>query len=183
MPEAGMIHFYAELPAWLFDGFFSTNRWLHLVASTLLVGGVLFFVFVVPIATADLPIGQQLSVFGRARWMFRKIVGWSALALIATGGVSLWRMWPIYNIVQTDVRGFWSSSTPWALAHLGASILGMAILIRVTATRKIAEHPVPLMWVVLGLLLSGMLLASVSRQLGLNIDDPGTNRKASLPVR
>jgi len=183
MPKPEVILQFAELPTWLFDALFSTNRWLHLVASTLLVGGVLFFVFVVPIATADLAIEQRLAVFGRARWIFRKIVGWSIVALLATGGLSLWRLWPIYIAVQSDVHSFWSNSTPWALAHLTLAVLGAAILIRVTGTRKIRDHPVPWMWAVLALLLVGMLVASVARQLRLDIDDRTLHQNVPLATK
>jgi hypothetical protein len=183
MPRPEVIPALAELPAWLFNAFFATNRWLHLVAGTLLVGGVLFFVFVVPIATAELKVEHQLTVFGKARWMFRKIVGWSVLALLVTGGLSLWRMWSIYRIIQADAPSFWSSSTPWALAHLTVAVLGAAILIRVTATRKIRNHPVPWMWVVLALLLAGMLLASISRQLRLDIDDRTLHQSVPLAAK
>lgn len=171
MPQPEMIARPPELPAWLFNSVFSINRWLHLVASTMLVGGVLFFVFVVPIATADLKAEQQVTVFGRARWMFRKVVGWSLVALVVTGCLSLWRMWTIYSGVRSDAPGLWSGSAPWAVSHLAVAVVGAAILVRVTATRKIHGHPVPWMWVVLALLLIDILLASISRQMRLDIDD------------
>jgi hypothetical protein len=161
----------AHLPSWLFNSANSTNRWLHLVATTSLVGGVLFFMFVVPIATSDLKVEHQLAVFGKARWIFRKIVVWSVLALVVTGGFSIWRMWPIYSFDESDVHSAWASPNHWAIAHVIFAILGAAILIRVTATRRILGHPVGWLRVVLGLLLVAMLVASIARQLSLNVDD------------
>ena len=76
---------------------FTVNRWVHLVAATVLVGGVLFFEFVVPLATADLKEEQQLAVFGRARWVFRNVVWLSVAMLILSGAVSLWRNWLLYE--------------------------------------------------------------------------------------
>src|SRR3954466_8346076 len=66
-----------EMPTWLYNTAFPLNRWLHVVASALLVGGVLFLEFVVPLATADLKEEQQVAVFGRARWAYRKVVWFS----------------------------------------------------------------------------------------------------------
>src|SRR5438874_13326810 len=91
------ITFPQELPSWLFNSLFPLNRWLHLVGSTLIVGGVLFFEFVVPLATADLKEEQQHTVFGRARWVFRRVVWVSLITLIVTGLLSLWRMWRYYE--------------------------------------------------------------------------------------
>jgi hypothetical protein len=80
----------------IFDLVFTLNRCAHIVATTILVGGVLFFRFVVPQATAHLKDEQQLAVFGQARWLFRRIAWISALALVLSGLISLWRVWPVY---------------------------------------------------------------------------------------
>ena len=57
-------------------------RYLHLIATTLLVGGTLFYVIVVPGAIAELKDESRLAVFARARWMFRWIVFGSIFTLI-----------------------------------------------------------------------------------------------------
>ncbi len=67
------------------------NRYLHIVCTTTLVGGTLFYEMVVPVAIDELKPEQQLSVFARARWVFRGIVWTSAVVLVITGCVSSYR--------------------------------------------------------------------------------------------
>jgi len=66
------------------------SRYLHIVCVTLLVGGTLFYEMVVPVAIGDLKTEQQLSVFARARWVFRWIVWLSAGILLISGTVTTW---------------------------------------------------------------------------------------------
>ena len=63
-----------EIPNWVINTLSPVNRWVHMVSSTLLVGGVLFFEFVAPLATAGFAQRlERMAVFGRvARWVFRK---------------------------------------------------------------------------------------------------------------
>ena len=44
---------------------FLLSRYLHIVATTILVGGVLFHELIVPVAIADLKEEQKLAVFAR----------------------------------------------------------------------------------------------------------------------
>ena len=78
----------ADAPLWLVNTLSPLNRWAHIVASTLLAGGILFFEFVVPVATEDLIEEQRLAVFGRARWSFRRIVNLCVLVLVVSGAIS-----------------------------------------------------------------------------------------------
>src|SRR5437667_3611284 len=71
--------------------FFLLSRYIHVVATTLLVGGTLFYEMVVPVAIGELKTEQQLAVFARMRWVFRWVVYSSAIALILTGSVSVYR--------------------------------------------------------------------------------------------
>ena len=64
---------------WLRHFLFVSLRWLHIVCTTLVVGGTLFFEFVVPIAVEDLKTEQQLTVTGKARWVFRRVIGKGSL--------------------------------------------------------------------------------------------------------
>ncbi len=173
----------AEFPVWLVNTAYATNRWFHLVAGTLMVGGVLFFAFVIPRATADLKSDQQFAVFGYARWLFRKIVVWSVLTIILTGVISYRRMWFIYGFDQTLAQGFWAKPTTWAYAHIIFAVVGLVILIRVTATRNILDNPVRWLWAILVFLLVGMLMASVARQMRLVIDDRLKAENASIASR
>ena len=115
-----------ELPTWLYNTAFPLNRWLHVVASTLLVGGVLFLEFVVPLATADL---QQVAVFGRARWAYRKVVWFSVLALLLSGVLACWRMWHLYQADEAVVGNFWLGSKPWVFGHVVIGVIGLLTIV------------------------------------------------------
>src|SRR4051812_44344773 len=79
------------------------NRFLHIVAAALLLGGTLFYELVVPVAIADLKEEQKLLVFARARWVFRWVVWCGAIILILSGIVSTVRNWPIYQGMEAAV--------------------------------------------------------------------------------
>ena len=70
------------MPFWLFNTLMPIVRWLHIVGATLLLGGTLFYEFVLPHAVEDLKPEHQLGVLGRARWTFRSIVLFSTVVLI-----------------------------------------------------------------------------------------------------
>ena len=148
---------------------FTVNRWVHLVAGTVLVGGVLFFEFVVPLATADLKKEQQLAVFGRARWVFRNVVWLSVAMLILSGAVSLWRNWSLYAADEKLVGSFLLGPRTWAFGHVALAVVGFVMLLRVTATRRLRNNPVAWMRAVLVVLLISMFLASVTREVRLRI--------------
>ena len=158
-----------DLPPWLFNVIFPVNRWIHLVASTLIVGGVLFFEFVVPVATADLKPEQQLAVFGRARWVFRKVVWMSVIALLCSGAVSMWRMWRSYKGDQFNAGGFWFASGPWVAGHIVLALVGVLIAFRITSTRRLHERPVGWMQFLLVILLVCIFAASVARHVRLHM--------------
>src|SRR5437588_12234643 len=77
--------------------FFLCSRYVHIVCTTLIVGGTLFYEMVVPIAIADLKDEHQLAVFGRARWTFRQVVWGCAIALIASGIIESRQHWMDYS--------------------------------------------------------------------------------------
>ena len=160
----------AEMAPWMTNViFFPVNRWIHLVASTLLVGGVFFFEFVVPIATADLKEEQQLAVFGRARWVFRTIVRTSMIAFVITGGVSMWHMWSFYAADEQQAGHFLWGPRPWVFAHVGLALLAFALMLRVIRTRVVMSAPVAWMRATLVVLLICMFLANVARQVQLRL--------------
>ena len=66
----------AIMPYWLYDIVYPLSRWLHIVCTTLIVGGTLFFELVLPIAIEDLKREQQLYVFARRGWFS---AGWCGL--------------------------------------------------------------------------------------------------------
>ena len=168
LPIAEMASLH-EMPTWLYNTAFPLNRWLHVVASTLLVGGVLFLEFVVPLATADLKEEQQVAVFGRARWAFRKVVWFSVVVLLLSGALSCWRMWHRYAADEAVVGNFWLASKPWVFGHVVIGLVAFFMVLRVMNTRRIPPHPVKWLRVALVLLLAGMFAASAARQVRLRI--------------
>jgi uncharacterized membrane protein len=160
----------SEWPEWLINTALPLNRWLHIVACTLMVGGVLFFEMVLPLATADLREEQQLAVFGRARWVFRRVFLLSILLLIITGTVSTWRMWRLYHFDEQTVGGFFQGSRPWVIGHVFLALLAFWIGLRVTRTKFLLPRPVSWLRVLLVILLVSMFTASVARHMRLRID-------------
>src|SRR6185436_385624 len=72
-------------------------RYIHIVATTVIVGGTLFFELVVPLAIGELKTEVQLALFGRMRWVFRWVVYTCTIALLITGGVSIYRNYNVLN--------------------------------------------------------------------------------------
>jgi hypothetical protein len=157
------------MPAWLFDLIFILNRWFHIVATTGLVGGVLFFRFVVPLAIAHLKDEQQLAVFGQARWIFRRVVWLSVLALVISGLISLWRVWPVYGQGRAETHSVWLTSLPWAVGHVALGLIGFGLAFRVTATGRLMERPIYWMGITLMLLVAAIFMASAARHIELHL--------------
>jgi hypothetical protein len=141
---------------------FPVIRWLHIVCTTALVGGTLFYEFVIPKAIEDLKDEAQLAVLGRVRWIFREIVVWSALILIVTGIVSTWRTWHLYSSPFEQAR-------PWWALHVGLGVIAMAVAVRMTISDNVPRHPIRWLRINLVILLIVIFLASATRYLRLTI--------------
>jgi len=144
------------MPDWLYNSVFPITRWLHLVFTGVLVGGVLFYEFVIPQALDELKDEHQMSVFGRVRWYFSKVVYVSALIILLTGAVSAWMKWETYQESHAvDSPGF------WFVLHAGIGLASLAIALRLTLTPRMP----PLSWMRANfvLLLVVIFLASVAR--------------------
>jgi multisubunit Na+/H+ antiporter MnhG subunit len=143
---------------WLSDIFFTISRWLHIVCTTLVVGGTLFFEFVVPIAIEDLKKEQQLTVFGNARWVFRRVIVVCSVILLLSGAVTIYRLWDMYY----NLPGY-EKSLAWSMAHVGLGIVGLGIALLLTIRGRPPEHPIGWMRINLGLLLIGIFAAVAAR--------------------
>jgi hypothetical protein len=152
------------------------NRYLHIVCTTLLVGGTLFYEMVVPVAIGELKPEQQLSVFARARWVFKSIVWTSAFILIITGCVSSYRNFNYYVGAEEPVprvpyappvegaaRSAWLRAGIWWAAHASTGLLTVVIALFLTMSRRPPVHPIPWMRLNLVILLIVVFLASVTR--------------------
>ncbi len=160
--------------AWYFHAFFVLNRWFHIVGMTLLVGGILFFEFVVPLAVEDLQDDQRLAVFGRARWVFRKIIWVSVLCIFFSGLFAMLRMWPMYGDLEHVEKAFrtsWVGPKPWFIAHTAVGLVGMLMALRLTGGRSPMKQPVQWMRLTLIVLVVSIFLAAVTRYVHLHLHE------------
>ena len=118
------------METWLTHILYTTMRWVHMVAMTLIVGGTLFFEFVVPLATESLKSEQQLDVFGKARWVFRRVVWLATACLVVSGAIALQRMWPTYNDEE------YRASLHWVVAHAALGIVALGIALLLSSSRR-----------------------------------------------
>jgi len=166
----------------LLDILFILNRYVHIVCTTVIVGGTLFCEWIVPLAIDDLKREQQLSVFGRARWSFRAIVWTCAVLLVVSGFVSSARRWSDYTGAErityrvpvnapeplrsmaSDLRrpGWW-----WA-AHVSTGLVALCVAVSLMTVRKPPANPLYWMRLSLIILLVVMFLATTSRHMRLS---------------
>jgi hypothetical protein len=150
------------------------SRYVHIVCTTLLVGGTLFYEMVLPAAIADLKEEQQLSVFGRARWMFNGIVWTSVLLLLISGIEATHQQWPDYARAEQGVAVTTQTPVPavrrpgwWWVAHLSTGILALLIAVSLTAGKRPPNHPVQWMRLNMVVLLVVIFLGSATRHMRL----------------
>ena len=160
-----MVNSIPDMPDWLQTVVFPLNRWLHIVATALLVGGTLFYEFVLPRAIEDLREEVQLSIMGRVRWVFFRIVAMSTAALVVTGAVAGWRLLPIYRDPVFRVV------PPWVWAHVGLGVIAMAVGLRVVNRTRVPRHPLTWLRVNFVVMLIVLFIAAVARHLRVTIQD------------
>ncbi len=151
------------MPEWSVHILFIVMRWAHLMGSTLLIGGTLFFEFVVPRAIDDLKMESQLGITARLRWVFRRIVWTCVIVLPITGAFSLIRQWPAY--VSAD--GKWSPAFPWAIAHMAIGMVAVILSVALVIGRSVPEKSRQWMKFNLMILMAVMFIASASRHVRL----------------
>ncbi len=157
-------------PSWAFNLLFIVMRWIHLVCTTLLVGGMLFFEFVLPRAVENLKSEQQMAVFGFSRWIFRRVVVLSVILLTLSGAVSSWRLWYFHTNTQYE-----QLATGWTWSHVGLALLAMVIALTLTNKKHIG--PLPIRWLRINLiiLMVVIFLADVSRHVRMEESEHGIN--------
>jgi hypothetical protein len=174
----------------LWETLLLVNRFVHIICTTVLVGGTLFYEMIVPIAIDELKQEQQLLVFGRARWTFKGVVWTCAILLVLSGAVSTARMWHTYTggeghpsrvpiqvpgkaePMYTELRrpGWW-----WA-AHASLGLVAIGIAVALTTVRRPPDYPITWMRVNLLVLMVVIFFASTARHMGLVIDDAERTR-------
>jgi hypothetical protein len=123
---------------------------------------------VVPVAIDELRDGQRLSVFARARWMFRSVVWISALLLLVTGGVSVHRNTYAYFGDEVKlIRGEATTAASeaairrvrlshpgwWAAAHSAAGLVSIFIALMLVSGPKPPVSSRAILWMRLNLLI------------------------------
>jgi uncharacterized membrane protein len=157
-----MLNWFPYIPEWIQEALFPLNRWLHIVCTALLVGGTLFYEFIIPKAIEDLKEETQLAVLGRVRWFFRQVVILSALILVVTGSISAFQQWRLYGGIFHEVK-------PWIFLHMAmgvfALVVGVVAMIRTRAPRT------PLTWLRVNfvILLIVIFVSAVSRHMRMMV--------------
>jgi peptidoglycan/LPS O-acetylase OafA/YrhL len=168
--------------------FFLCSRYIHIVATAMIVGGTLFYEMVVPPAIDDLKTEVQLAVFGRMRWVFRWVVYSSTIALLITGGVSAYRNYDKVlkgdflsflaqrsspeEVEHLETESIFNRPKPWFIAHLAAGALSLLIAVALVSGGKPPERPLQWMRLNLFLLMIAIFLGSASRGARQNLFDP-----------
>jgi uncharacterized membrane protein len=168
-----MLNWFPYIPDWIQQAIFPLNRWLHIVCTTLLVGGTLFYEFVIPKAIEDLKEEAQLAVLGKVRWFFRKVVIFSAITLIISGLVTVFHQWPLYN-------GEFHAVMPWLYMHLAVGFVSLIVAVLAMIRNRAPRHPLIWLRINFVILLVVIFIVSVARHLRLTIRD--SNERYQVPA-
>jgi len=159
------------------------SQYVHIVAMALLVGGTVFYLWVVPFAIGELKDESQQIVFARARLFFRRIVFVAALLLLVSGAFMIARnLWTYSGQQLTLFRDIARLSNPtaplpnildhpstldkpalWFTLHLTMAFI--CLIIAVALVRGGKPPHAPLFWMRLNffLLMLAILLAIMTR--------------------
>ncbi|MGA2500206.1 MAG: hypothetical protein ABSH20_20900 [Tepidisphaeraceae bacterium] len=140
-------------------------RWLHLVCSTLIVGGTLFFELVLPIALEDLKNEQRFYAFARARLVFRWVVWISVAGILLSGGVTGYRMWATYRTPE-----FFGVSL-WGMAHVAVGLIAITIALLLTIGSRPPENPVAWMRINIVILLVVIFIGSATQHFHVAVQE------------
>jgi hypothetical protein len=165
----------------LLDFLYILNRYLHIICTTVIVGGTLFFELIVPVATGELKAEQQMLVFGRARWGFRTMVWTCAFLLILTGIISSVRRWqdyseplvtaanaspnePVRDTISDMRRPGW-----WWAAHVSSGMIALIIAASLMTVRRPPDYPLYWMRLSLTILLIVIFFGTTARHMRLSL--------------
>jgi hypothetical protein len=140
-------------------------RYFHIVCTALIVGGTLFFEWVVPVAIKDLQTPEQLAVFGRARWFFRRIVWVAAVLLLISGVIGSVQHWDSYKAPEPEEVSVTFRVGWWWVAHAASGVLALLIALMLTSLPVPPSHPVGWMRANLIVLLTVIFFASVTEHI------------------
>src|SRR4051794_11418521 len=170
-----LLNHLPAVPDWVQTVLLPLNRWLHIVATATLVGGALFYEFVIPKAIEELKDETQLSVLGRVRWIFRRLVIFSTIVLILSGAFETWQIWPTYKYRFAAAR-------PWWGTHVAVGVVAMAIAVRITLGDRVPRHPIAWLRVSFVVMLVAIFLAALTRHIRLSLQEDAENFGNSTAV-
>ncbi len=168
-----MLNHFPTLAEPIQQALFALVRWIHIVCTTLLVGGTLFYEFVIPKAIEDLKEESQLAVLGKTRWFFRQVVILSTILLVLSGALSVWFYMPMYSGVFQPVQY-------WLGMHIALGLLAMGLGFMAMARSRSSRHPLTWLRINFVILLIAMFLGSVARQIRLSVQDRIEHDNASV---
>ena len=164
------------------SGLYVCARYLHVVATAALVGGTLFYLWVVPTAIAELQEPSSRVVFARARWVFRNVVFVSVLLLILSGALMTGRSLWVYRGDQLAILrqvaklgahprspetlnhpGIFEMPALWFALHAVLGLISLVIAVALVRGARPPQSPLPWMRVNLMILLVVILLATLTR--------------------
>ena len=163
------------MPEYFSDILYPVARWLHIVCTTLIVGGTLFYELVLPISIEDLKREQQLYVFARARLVFRWVVWIAVVGLLISGGASVYRQWEQYQQPE------FTYVTRWGVAHVLLGVLGMVVGLLLTIGKRPPEDPVRWMRLNLVILLVAIFLGSATRHFQIALRERNDPNRGKVP--
>jgi hypothetical protein len=159
------------------------SQYVHLVAMALLVGGTVFYLWVVPFAIGELKEESQQIVFARARLVFRRVVFVAALFLLLSGAFMIARSMWTYTGQQAalfrDIAHLSNPTAPlprvlehpsifekpalWFALHVILAVICLLIAISLVRGGKPPHSPISWMRLNFFLLMLAILVAIMTR--------------------
>jgi len=170
-----MLNWFPYIPERIQEALFPLSRWLHIVCTCLLVGGTLFYEFIIPKAIEDLKEETQLAVLGRVRWFFGQVVILSALILVFTGSIAVFQQSRLYTGIFHEARA-------WIFLHIALGIF--ALIVAVAAMARTRAPRMPLSWLRVNfvILLIVIFVSAVSRHMRMMVRNNADQLQLRLPT-
>lgn len=165
------------------------NRYIHIVCTTVIVGGTVFYELIVPVAIGELKQEQQLSVFGRARWSFRAVVITCAVLMVISGIVSTIRLWSEYTggdrramvtVKEGEIASDLHRPGWWWAGHASTGLLALCVAVSLMTVRRPPEYPLYWMRLSLTILLVVIFLATVARHMRMSNEESARARTKAV---
>jgi len=178
------------------------SEYVHLVAMALLVGGTVFYLWVVPFAIAELKEESQQIIFARARLVFRRVVFVAVLLLLISGAFmtarSMWTYTGQQAALFRDIAHLSNPTAPvpyvlehpsvfekpalWFSLHVTLAVVCLLIAISLVRGGKPPHAPISWMRLNFFLLMLAILVAIMTRNARRTLFDSIRPVVTSLPT-